>query len=189
MRSSRVLIGSLLLALSLAGCSAAAKPLRKAAPTTTSTVAPVEACANDQIQVKYGRGLAGQGDEGAVIIFTNVSPITCTMTGYPVVIAVDGANNQTPLQETINGALGGVPQGQATYPVIRLTQDNSASAAIESKGHPGENCPRYSTLLVGLPGGSPIFQLPATLPDLGLNLPACDPPPQVHPLFPGFEGL
>jgi hypothetical protein len=191
MRSAWVLLGSLVIALSLASCGTAAKNPKKAVATTTSTAVPVQACANDQIHVLYGRGLAGQGDEGAVILFTNVSPTTCTITGYPVVIAVDSANVQTPLMETINGALGGLPQGVATIPVIHLAQDASASASIEALDHPSSGagtCPRYTNILVGLPGGSPIFQLSATLPDVGLNLSACDPPPQVHPLFPGFNG-
>jgi hypothetical protein len=192
MRSAWILLGSLVIALSLAGCSSpAAKAPKKTVRSTTSTSLPVQACANDQIHVKYGRGLAGQGDEGAVILFTNVSPVACTVSGYPVVIAVNGANTQTPLQETLNGPLGGVPQGSSAIPVIHLGQDDSASASIEAPDHPATGagtCPRYTTILIGLPGGSPVFQLPALLPDVGLNLSACDPPPQVHPLFAGFNG-
>jgi hypothetical protein len=190
MRSIWILLASLAVALTLAGCGNAGTITKNSASATTTT-APIEACASDQIHVKYGRGLAGEGEEGAVILFTNISPITCTMSGYPVVVAEDSANMQTPLMQTIHGPLGGAPAGSATIPKLRLTQDATASASIEAAAHPSSGrgtCPRYVTLLVGLPGGSPVFQLSATLPDVGLNLSACDPPPQVHPLFAGFNG-
>jgi Protein of unknown function (DUF4232) len=191
MRSSWVLLGSLVLALSLASCSSASTSNQKTAAPAVTTTAPVRACANDQMHVKYGRGLAGQGYQGAVIQFTNVSPIPCILTGYPVVVAVDSANTQTPMQQTLSGPLGGAPQGSSVIPVVHLGQDDSASAAIEAPAHPASGtgtCPRYVNLLIGLPGGSPVFQLPATLPDVGVNLSACQPPPQVHPFFPGFNG-
>jgi len=191
MRSTWVLLGSLVIALSLAACSNSSHSTKQTAPLTIPTTAPVQACANDQIHVKYGRGVAGQGYQGAVILFTNISPVTCTLTGYPVVVAVDSANTQTPLQETVSGPLGGVPQGSSVIPVVHLGQDDSASATIEASAHPASGrgtCPRYTTLLIGLPGGSPVFQLPATLPDVGLALSACNPPPQVHPFFAGFNG-
>jgi hypothetical protein len=191
MRSTWVVVASAVVALSVASCSSSpAKSSQKPVATTTTTAA-VTGCANDQIQVKYGKGLAGQGYEGAVILFTNVSPITCTLSGYPVVVAEDSANVQTPLQETINGPLGGVPQGSTKIPKVTLNQDGVASASIEAPNHPssgGGTCPRYANILVGLPGGSPVYQLTATLPYLNVNLSACDPPPQVHPIFLGEDG-
>jgi Protein of unknown function (DUF4232) len=191
MRSAWILPGSLVIALSLASCANADDLGQKAAPTTTNASAPTGACATDQIHVKYGKGLAGEGDEGAVILFTNVSPTACTMSGYPVVVAENSANLQIPLKETISGPLGGLPLGGAKIPVLRLSQDATASASIEAVAHPSSGsgtCPRYVTLLVGLPGGSPVYQLTAKLPSLGLNLSACNPPPQVHPLLAGING-
>ncbi len=188
MRSVGILLACLVAAVSLAGCSS--HPPDLAPPLSLSTTVPPQSCANDQIHVKYGKGLAGQGQIGAVILFTNISPVPCTLSGYPVVVAVDSANTQTPLKETPTGPLGGISGGGSTIPVVRLTQDNSASATIEAVAHTssGGACPTYSSILVGLPGGSPVFVLPAVLPYTGRNLSACDPPPQVHPFFPGFNG-
>ncbi|HAM03306.1 MAG TPA: hypothetical protein DCQ30_13940, partial [Acidimicrobiaceae bacterium] len=59
--------------------------------TTTSTLPPV--CQESQLDVSIPRIDRGAGMVGTTIQFQNMSPSTCSLSGYPMVMLVDGAGH------------------------------------------------------------------------------------------------
>ena len=99
-------------------------------PTSTTAVASsAPLCTNGQVVVSDSGGGAGLGHEDQVILFTNDSPSTCTLTGYPGVAGLN-ANGQQVVQarRTPSGYLGGLWNDATTPPRVLLNPGQRASA-------------------------------------------------------------
>jgi hypothetical protein len=161
--------------------------------TTPTTEAPTVArCVNGQISVTNAGGGSGLGHQDQVILFTNQSRSTCSLTGFPGVAGLDAEGNQVvQAQRTPGGYLGGLPPGVTVPPMVPLMPGQTASAVIEGTDMPvgsATTCPHYPALLVTPPGLSDSVRVSVS--DLGTNppgLPGCS-PIEVHPVVPGSSG-
>jgi hypothetical protein len=119
-----------------------------------------------------------------VLVFTNESQATCSLSGYPGVAGLDAQGVQVvQAQRTLNGYLGGLPPGTTAPPTVSLAPGQTASAVVEGTDMPlgsATSCPSYPALLVTPPDLTDSVHLEAALP-------GCS-PIQVHPVVPGSSG-
>lgn len=152
--------------------------------TTEPAVSAVPPCRDGAISVSGAGGGAGLGHEGQVILFTNDSKSTCTLSGYPGVAALDEQGNQVVQAErTLNGYLGGLQNGATTPPTVASAPGQSASAQVEGTDvpvAPATSCPSYPALLVTPPNLTTSVRVTT-------GLPGCS-PLQIHPVVPGQTG-
>ncbi len=141
------------------------------------------ACGNGQISVSVRDGGAGLGHQSVVLLFTNRSDATCSLTGYPGVAALNSQGSQADqAQREPNGYLGGL-ENSTTLPLVVLTSGQTASALVEATdvGVSGQACPSYPALIVTPPG----FTV-STKVSVG-GFPGCS-NLEVHPVVPGTSG-
>jgi hypothetical protein len=196
-----------------AGCSGGTKaPV--ASPTTPTTLAPVTTvatttvpptsttttttesavgrpCSNGEISVSDTGGGGALGHEDQVIVFTNKSQSTCSLSGYPGVAGLDANGNQVvQAKRTVSGYLGGLQVG-ANPPNVSLAPGGTGSAIVEGTDDPvgtATSCPYYPALLVTPPNLTDSVRVTVT--GLGSNpsgLAGCS-PIEVHPVVPGSGG-
>ncbi len=127
-----------------------------------------------------------------MILFTNQSQSTCTLSGYPGVAGLDAQGNQVVQAErTLSGYLGGIQPGATTAPTVTLAPRQMASATVEGTDNPigsATSCPYYPFLLVTPPNLTESVRV--TVSGLGTNppgLPGCS-LIEVHPVVPGNSG-
>jgi len=115
-------------------------------------------CQKGELQVVALRGLAGAGQRLEVIGFRNVSRASCTLHGYPLVVALGASGSpEATARPTLNGYGGGLAPGVTALPTVILEPRQSASATIGGEAIPSgaeTSCPSYSSFLVTLPGSS-----------------------------------
>lgn len=104
----------------------------------------------DTVAVAEGSGSAWSEHLDIMIVLTNRSRRTCTMTGYPQVVAFTDDGRSAPAE-----LVPGPSEGPA--PTVRLAPGQAASARLEglevnSTGEP--DCPRYTRLQVAAPGAT-----------------------------------
>ena len=123
------------------------------------------------------------GHIGVIVVFTNTSPQTCKLMGYPGVAGLNAAGHQAvQAVRTLNGYMRVLPTGQGP-PVVTLTTGESASAFVEGTDVPTGNqtsCPTYPKLLVTPPNTTQQVTIDT-------SMPGCS-PVQVHPVVPGTTG-
>ena len=160
--------------------------------TPTTEEPAVAGCKNGQISVTNAGGGSGLGHQDQVILFTNQSRSTCSLTGFPGVAGLDAEGNQVvQAQRTPGGYLGGLPPGVTVPPTVPLMPGQTASAVIEGTDVPvgsATTCPHYPALLVTPPGLSDSVRVSVS--DQGTNppgFPGCS-PIEVHPVVPGSTG-
>ena len=123
--------------------------------TTQPAGSAAPPCRDDQISVSVAGGGAGLGHQDQVIAFTNQSPSTCSLSGYPGVAGLDAQGHQVVQAErTPNGYLGGLWNGATTPPTVTIAPGQTASATVEGTDNPvgaATSCPSYSALLVTPP--------------------------------------
>lgn len=157
------------------------------APSSTSSAgssanpAPVPgdgrtACPTNQLSISDKPASGGLGHFGIVLVFVNHGS-TCTLTGYPGVDGVNGGTTVIHAQRTLRGPLGGATSTMA----VTLAAGASASALLEGSvgPQPGQQCARYTSLLVTPPNN----QQSVTL---SVRAPICS--PQIHPVVTGAAG-
>ena len=127
-----------------------------------------------------------------MILFTNQSQSTCSLSGYPGVAGLDAQGNQiVQVPRTLSGYLGGLQNGATTPPTVMLAPAQTASAAVEGTDNPvgsATSCPYYPALLVTPPNLTDSVRV--TVSGLGTNppgLPGCS-LTEVHPVVPGSSG-
>ena len=186
-------VGAIAVAISMgvAACSSTPKSPTSSGSSTSNTIRSTAAaeCSTNQIRIAVSKGLAGGGDEGAVITFTDISAVTCKLTGYPTVEAIDSAGHEVSARHSLSGYLGGL-YTSGPIPIVTLTPGTTASSTIEAIDHPintGGLCPLYSYLLVGLPRMPATMKVSAVLPDEATSLAACS-SPEIHPVVAGSAG-
>lgn len=160
--------------------------------TTIPTGNSAPPCHDGQVSVSDAGGGAGLGHQDQVILFTNQSQSTCTLSGYPGVAGLDAHGNQVVQAErTLSGYLGGLQNGATTPPTVTLNPGQTASATVEGTDNPigsATSCPYYPALLVTPPNLTESVRV--TVSDLGTNppgLPGCS-QIEVHPVVPGSNG-
>lgn len=171
--------------------TAPSTPTTAPVSTTTTTTAPAPAatagaaCTNGQVTVAVSptAGGAAAGSIGLVLVLTNGSSSTCTLTGYPGVAGLDASGAQAvQASREAQGPLGGLETGSQTPPTVTLAPGGQASATVEGSDNPtgsgsATSCPTYPDLAVTLPATTQ----PVTV--------AADLPGAVRPGFPGCNGL
>lgn len=151
---------------------------------TASTMAA--ACGNDQLSVQLTKPDASAGHRGLVLLFTNTSGSSCTISGYPGAAVTD-----KPGQVVLNAqrSLAGYEGGAAGVTTVTLAPGAHASDVIEWLGFPpdgqtpvGANCP-------GMDGGSLLITPPNTAKASSFNSPSdlCA-DFSVHPVVAGTSG-
>lgn len=144
------------------------------------------ACANDQLRVQLTTPDASAGHRGLVVIFTNASGTSCTISGYPGAAVTD-----RPGQVVLNArrSLAGYEGGAAGVTTVTLSPGGHASDVIEWLGFPadgqtpvGANCP-------GMDGGSLLITPPNSTKASSFDSPSdlCA-DFSVHPVVAGTSG-
>jgi hypothetical protein len=125
-----------------------------------------------------------------VIGFVNVSKTTCTLTGYPEVVALDVLGKRVGhARQELSGMLGGLQNGAKTPPTVTLRPGQPASATVEGSDNPvgtARSCPWYPFLLVNPPDET--HSVKVGVPGIwGHGFPDCT-AIRVDPVVPGRTG-
>ena len=153
-------------------------PLSPTGSPSTSA-APTD-CTGIQIKVTAvdppGGGAAGH--RGVVLLFTNLSTTTCTMTGYPGVDGLgSGGNHIASATRTLSGMIGFC--GCTTPPTVTLAPGTTVSAVTEGVADGSGPCGVFFALLVTPPNTSTSTQVTNSPYSCGFT---------VHPVVPGNAG-
>ena len=160
--------------------------------TTIPTGNAARPCHDGQVSVSEAVGGAGLGHQDQVILFTNQSQSTCSLSGYPGVAGLDAQGNQVVQAErTLSGYLGGLQNGATTPPTVTLAPGQTASVTVEGTDNPigsATSCPYYPALLVTPPNLTESVRVNVS--GFGTNppgFPGCS-QIEVHPVVPGSSG-
>ena len=152
--------------------------------TATQSVSSASPCRNGQITVSKGGGGVATGHSGEVILFSNSSNSSCSISGYPGVAGLDAQGAQvTQAKRTPSGFIGGLQPGVTTPPQVTLSPGQTASAIVEGTDLPvsgATSCTSYPSLLITPPNLTDSVRVIAPLP-------GCS-PIEVHPIVPGSTG-
>jgi len=136
-----------------AGSSTPSAPVARSTVTATAPSAVSTGCTNAQISVTATNppGGAAAGHDGVVLLFTNNSTSTCTLTGYPGVAGLDASEHQVAqAARTLEGYLAGCACN--TPPELTLHAGAVVSAMVEAvDALNGGPCTSFAGLLVTPP--------------------------------------
>jgi hypothetical protein len=125
---------------------ASTPPSDRAAPPPAETDCPLS-----QLAVSDQKGSSGSTHRSVILIFRNTSSITCHLTGYPGVAALNSSDAQiAQAKRTLHGYLGGATSAGT----ITLAAGASASATVEAlaiDATTGNGCAAYAGILVTPP--------------------------------------
>jgi Protein of unknown function (DUF4232) len=131
-------------------------PPTSAIPPATSASLPAHAllvpCSSGQLSAKVGRVGVALGNVGVIFTFTNTSPRTCSLQGYPGVHMLDANGDPLPTEVT-DGVAYTVPS--IPEQVVDLKPGASASFDLgysDSTGYGTAICPEATTLAITPPG-------------------------------------
>jgi Protein of unknown function (DUF4232) len=151
---------------------------------------PGTRCQNGQLSVTLLSAGAGAGQRDEVFGFSNVSKTSCTVTGYPVVVALDAKGAESAAAEPLLEGIGGVHTGATAPPTFTLKPGQSASATIAGDNNPvgtANSCPFYPSFLVTPPDQTQSVEVPARNGNGPGPFPGCV-PITVNPVVPGTSG-
>ena len=144
------------------------------------------ACGNGQLSVQLTMPDSSAGHRSRVLLFTNISGSSCTISGYPGAAVTDKPGKVVlDAQRSLTGYEGGA----AGVTTVTLSPGGHASDVIEWLGFPtdgqepvGANCP-------GMDGGSLLITPPNTTKAASFNSPSdlCA-DFSVHPVVAGTSG-
>jgi hypothetical protein len=143
-------------------------------------------CQETQLDVNWEPDGAGLGHVADLIVFTNISADTCTLSGYPTVRMTDPKSTSTLVaRDTLNGYLGGLSGAAARkLPVVKLSAHGGvASSMIEGDDNPVSGlitCVYFSKASVRIPHLDPPYRFT-------VKFPGCV-RPQTHPIVKGPSG-
>jgi len=112
-------------------------------------------CQNGQLKVSALSGGAGMGQTDEWVGFLNASKTSCTLKGYPAVVALDARGNPVATARPMPGGIGGVTTGPTTPPAVTLQPGQSASTTIDGSSEPvgaTTSCTSYPAFLITPPG-------------------------------------
>jgi uncharacterized protein DUF4232 len=137
-------------------------------------------CATAQLHVWLTHTGAAASNVGGYLAFTNRSPITCRLSGWPTLVAVrPGASAKAVhVHATMFGPyVGGTGPYVRGVPVVRLRHGQTAVAAFMGGDNPGPGktrCPpAYRQFRVTPPGNVAAAVTRAWIAWLGANMPSC----------------
>lgn len=148
------------------GASATPSPV----PASTSAAR----CGSADLAIAVARGGVATGHVGAVIEFTNTGRTACTLSGWPALDAITARGRAVPAADSLSTFIP--PVTVAAPAVVTLAPGGRAYAAFDGSNvslNGGQCPPAYRSLRITPPGGTRVTVLPARLPGVGLNLPAC----------------
>jgi len=156
-------------------------------PRTSSLPSGRPMCTTAKLAITHSEVRAASGRNGLAIIFRNVGPTECWISGYPGVDSADSSGHAVvEARRTRSGYLGG-QRNSGPPAVIYLVPKELASALVEGGSVPqgppsrsGSSCGSYFALLVTPPGETHSVAV-------ATSLPACS-GLQVHPVVPGPSG-
>ncbi len=145
------------------------------------------ACRSNQLHIAFASGGAGLGHLALLIRFTNISPRSCTLSGYPTV-QLHNATGSTTMnaRKTQNGYLGGLGQAatKRALPLVTLkARSGVASVMVEGTDNPvgtATSCVTLTKLALTLPGKKLSFHFITSFPGCSV--------PLVHPFVKGPTG-
>jgi hypothetical protein len=122
-------------------------------PATTATK-----CQNGQLGVSSS-GWRGTGMSHVIdtLVFTNGSKTACSVSGYPVVVALDAQGHNVATAESVSDGLLALPPGITAPPTVPVKPGQSVSATVEGGDNPvgmATSCTDYPSFLVTPPGQS-----------------------------------
>lgn len=133
-----------------------------------------DSCRDGQITVTSRGGLAGAGSAFQTLGFVNSSKTSCTLTGYPTVVAFNGTGGDI-AKHALNG--WDAASGVSIPPTVNLAPGQMATAEVTASDiYVGSDypCPQpYSKLLVTPPGSSQSVAVTAQTVPGSVGLPAC----------------
>jgi hypothetical protein len=127
------------------------------APGATGAANPADAapaCTGDQIHQSNRSDGAATGHAGVVLLFTNTSGSTCTLTGYPGAAVSYSNGSHSDAARVMEGYLGGAA-GYSAPPIVTLAAAATASAILmwTDVADPNATCQasNYTELLTTTP--------------------------------------
>jgi hypothetical protein len=143
-------------------------------------------CQETQLDVNWEPDGAGLGHVADLIVFTNISATTCTLSGYPSVRMTDPKSASVLVaRDTLNGYLGGLSGGAVRkLPVVKLSAHGGvASSMVEGDDNPVSGvitCVYFLKASVRIPHLDPPYRFT-------VRFPGCV-RPQTHPIVNGPSG-
>jgi len=138
-------------------------------------------CTTAKLAITHSEVRAASGRNGLAIIFRNVGPTECWISGYPGVDSADSSGHAVvEARRTRSGYLGG-QRNSGPPAVIYLGPKELASALVEGTfGPSASSCGSFVALVVTPPGETHSVTL-------SVSLPTCS-RIQVHPVVAGPTG-
>lgn len=144
------------------------------------------ACGNDQLSVRLTMPDASAGHRSLVLLFTNTSGSSCTISGYPGAAVTD-----KPGRVVLNAerSLAGYEGGAAKVTTVTLSPGGHASGVIEWLGFPTDGQAPAAANCPGTDGGSLLITPPNTTKASSFSSPTdlCA-DLAVHPVVAGTSG-
>jgi hypothetical protein len=159
--------------------------LTVATPSTSAFASSTKRCQETQLDVQLVPDGGSHGHVASLIVMTNVSSTSCTVSGYPVVRVIDSPKAGFSLlaKDTLNGFMGGISLTHAVVPVpsVKLrSHGGTASSMVEGAVAGSSVCLWFKMMSVHLPHLSPGYRFKT-------NIPTCT-IPEVHPFVKGTSG-
>lgn len=117
-------------------------------------------CRDGQLSVSGVNGGGAAVTWSWIIRYRNVSPVRCTLSGYPTVVGLIGTVGVRLAQHELNGYMGGwtgaSSSGKQKPPTVTLrARTGVASSMIEvTSASASGTCPHLTSLWVKIPGGA-----------------------------------
>jgi hypothetical protein len=118
-------------------------------------------------------GLNGAAVDAGILVRASVmSPVACTMSGYPIVGAVLTSHSTAMASDVRNAYLGGGMTTNAPLPRLSITSNpRVVSFTIQFVTGNGPTCPRVNAIKVTLPGSREVLTTRPIFNAGGLALP------------------
>ncbi len=157
--------------------------LAPSTPQTSVAATSVQPCRAGDLEVALGSTGYGLGNWGASLLVVDPRGRTCTIEGYPTVLAYENTTKRwvIPLR-SLSGYIGGLGEGQKIRRVV-LSPYRVASFMLGGTDNPvngATSCSTYVRVTVAFNGGPPSA-------NIKFGLPACS-RLEVHPIVYGPTG-
>jgi hypothetical protein len=139
-----------------------------------SSARRIPVCPTAALGVRLIHSMAGLGQSGGYLAFTNRSNSTCKLRGWPKLIGLTAQGQATSARDVAAGSVGANVKGVPTV-ILKFHQRGDAVFAAADGPTTGRGTcpPSYHRLRVTPPGNSKAFVISAWIPYLNAYLPAC----------------
>jgi len=156
-----------------------------ASPTVSAFASSPSRCQETQLDVQLVPDGSSRGHVASLIVITNVSSTSCSVSGYPTVRVTDSPKTGLSLvaKRTLNGFMGGLTLTGAIVPVPKVklrAHGGTASSMVEGAVGGSALCLWFKMMSVLLPHRSPGYRFKTLIPTCTL--------PEVHPFVKGTSG-